>query len=65
MLQVTEYESEPKHLQFAIDQIEKYDKGVTTLRHTKKGWAVYRTDMKPMNHTEYMGKMYKESAGAL
>jgi len=64
MLQVTEYETEPQNLHYAITQIEKYNPGVTTMRHTKKGWTVYRTDMKPIIHVEVERRIYKESPGA-
>ena len=65
MIQVSEWEAEPKHLEFMVEQIHKYNPGVATMRHTDKGWAVYRTDMKPVSCAEREAIIYKESAGAV
>lgn len=59
MIQVSEYETEPKHLEFMVEQIHKYDPGVAEIRHGKKGWAVYRMDMKPINHSERERMIYR------
>ena len=64
MLQVTEYVEEPHMLNYAIQQIEKYDKDVTTIRKTKHGFAVWRKDMKKMKHSERFQAICRESPGA-
>ena len=44
MQRVTEYCETKEELQFAKDQIEKYDHGVSVFREKKGKFALYRTD---------------------
>ena len=46
MKRVTDFFPTKSELQFAFDQIEKYNPGVAIFRETTRGYAVYRTDMK-------------------
>lgn len=64
MIQVTECEEIPRRLQFAIDQINKHSPDTAVMRHTKKGWAVYRTGYKPKTAHEIHAEIFKESVGA-
>lgn len=45
MLRVTEWQLNAGCLRFAIDQIEKYNPGVSVIRNLGNWFAVYRTDM--------------------
>ena len=46
MKRVTDFFPTQSELQFAFDQIEKYNPGVAVFRETSHGYAVYRVDMK-------------------
>jgi len=46
MRQISECVDEPHKLQFMVEQIEKDYPNVCTIRRTKKGFSLWRTDMK-------------------
>lgn len=48
MRQVTYYSSDKEDLQFAIDQIEMYTKGVIEIQELNGMFAVFRTDLKEL-----------------
>lgn len=64
MIQVTEFEEVPSRLDFAVAQINKHDPNTAVMRHTSKGWAVYRTGYKPKTSHEIHAEVFKESVGA-